>query len=59
MKIVIRAALKRFELAPADDRPERAGRRSITFSPTGGARVILRERSSHGRQAEQQLAGVA
>ncbi|HEY2436929.1 MAG TPA: cytochrome P450 [Solirubrobacteraceae bacterium] len=59
MKIVIRAALKRFELAPADDRPEQARRRSITFSPTGGARVILRERSSHGRQAEQQLAGVA
>jgi cytochrome P450 len=44
MKIVLRAALGRYELAPAHGRPERTGRRSITFSPSGGAMVVLRER---------------
>ncbi len=59
MKIVIRAALMRFELTPAGDRPEQTGRRSITFSPSGGASVILRERAPHDGAAERQLAGVA
>jgi cytochrome P450 len=45
MKIVIRAVVRRFELAPASRRPEQTARRSITFSPSGGATVILRERS--------------
>jgi cytochrome P450 len=44
MKIVIRAALHRFALAPAGDRPEGTARRSITFSPDRGATVILRDR---------------
>jgi cytochrome P450 len=44
MKIVLRAALSRLELEPADPRPEQTGRRSITFSPRGGATVVLRER---------------
>jgi cytochrome P450 len=44
MKIVLRATLERFELSPATDRPERTARRSITFSPAGGATVVLRER---------------
>ncbi len=35
MKIVIRAAMRRFALKPAGDRPEQTGRRSITFSPAG------------------------
>jgi cytochrome P450 len=60
MKIVIRAALKRFELAPAGERPEQTGRRSITFSPAGGASVILRERSQREPAADaRELAGVA
>jgi cytochrome P450 len=60
MKIVIRAALRRFELTPAGDRREQTGRRSITFSPTGGASVILCERSSHApRAAAGQLAAIA
>jgi cytochrome P450 len=59
MKIVIRAALKRFELSPATDRPEQTGRRSITFSPTGGASVILRERSPQAGAAQRKLASVA
>jgi cytochrome P450 len=45
MKIVLRAALTRYEVAPASDRPERTGRRSITYSPAGGATVILRDRN--------------
>jgi cytochrome P450 len=44
MKIVIRAVVDRFELSPASDRPEQTARRSITFSPSRGASVILRER---------------
>jgi hypothetical protein len=45
MKVVLRAVLERFELAAASERPERTGRRSITFSPALGATVVLRERA--------------
>jgi cytochrome P450 len=44
MKIVLRCALQRFELAPAGPAAETTGRRSITFSPARGATVVLRER---------------
>jgi cytochrome P450 len=44
MKIVLRATLSRYELAAPGARPERTGRRSITFSPADGATVVLRER---------------
>jgi cytochrome P450 len=46
MKIVLRAALARYELAPAGERHERTARRSITFSPSGGATVLLRDRKA-------------
>ena len=43
MKIVLREVLSRSSSRrPA--RAEQTARRSITFSPTGGATVILRER---------------
>ncbi len=42
MKIVLREALTRFTLAPGGPVPETTRRRSITFSPSGGATVILR-----------------
>jgi hypothetical protein len=45
MKVVIRSLLRRCELSPAGDRPEQTGRRSITFSPSGGAAVVLRDRA--------------
>jgi hypothetical protein len=44
MKIVLKAALARFEVIPVSSEPEHTGRRSITFSPRGGATVILRDR---------------
>ncbi|MGI8506403.1 MAG: cytochrome P450 [Solirubrobacteraceae bacterium] len=44
MKIVLRAVLERFSLAPAGARPETARRRSITFSPGRGATLILHQR---------------
>jgi hypothetical protein len=44
MKIVIRAVLSRFEISPVDPAAEKTARRSITFSPRGGATVVLRER---------------
>jgi hypothetical protein len=44
MKIVLRAALSRFELRSPGGPPEVTRRRGITFSPSGGSRVILSER---------------
>lgn len=41
MNIVTTAVLRRFTLAAVDPRLERTRRRSITFSPAGGARVVL------------------
>ncbi len=45
MKVVLRAALGRYEITSASDRPETTRRRSITFSPAGGTRVVLRRRA--------------
>jgi hypothetical protein len=45
MKIVLRSVLSRYELAPAASDPEHVQRRSITFSPAGGATVVLRPRT--------------
>jgi cytochrome P450 len=59
MKIVIRGALARFELAPAGERREQTGRRSITFSPTGGANVVLKVRLQRANADARELAGVA
>ena len=44
MKIVIRAVVDRFELTPANSRREEIARRSITFSPSDGANVIVTQR---------------
>jgi cytochrome P450 len=44
MKLVLRAALERYELHPAGEHAERTRRRHITVSPAGGCRVLLRER---------------
>jgi hypothetical protein len=45
MKIVLKAVLSRFEVAAANPAPEVTGRRSITFSPKGGATVMLTNRA--------------
>jgi cytochrome P450 len=45
MKVVLRAALRRFEITAASDRPETTRRRSITFSPAGQTTVVLRRRA--------------
>ena len=50
MRVVLRAVLGRCELSAADPRPERVGRRNVTFSPRNGTRVRL-ERRSHAPQA--------
>src|SRR5579859_539979 len=44
MKIVLAEVLSRFSLAAAAPAAERTGRRSITYSPAGGATVVLRPR---------------
>jgi cytochrome P450 len=51
MKIVLGAVLRRFTFEPADPRPERTVRRSITFSPSRGATVILHARRPNGYQS--------
>jgi cytochrome P450 len=45
MKIVLRAVLDRYALSAAAGPPETTRRRGITFSPTGGATVVLSERA--------------
>lgn len=44
MRVVLREVLTRCELRKADPRPERTGRRNITFSPREGTRVLLTAR---------------
>ncbi|HZE04019.1 MAG TPA: hypothetical protein VE127_02275 [Solirubrobacteraceae bacterium] len=44
MKAVLRAVLARFDLFPAYAPAESTRRRGITFSPAGGATVVLRAR---------------
>ena len=53
MKIVLRTALARYELRSTGGPPEITRRRGITFSPSGGSRVILDERtpSASGRSS--------
>ncbi len=45
MRIVLREVLTRCELRKADPRPERTGRRNITFSPRAGTPVVLESRA--------------
>jgi cytochrome P450 len=45
MKIVLASVLERCELSPAESGRERTRRRSITISPAGGCRVLLRDRA--------------
>ena len=52
MKVVLRAVMSRYELAPATAAAETTARRSITFSPRGGATVVLRERVAVRRPAD-------
>jgi cytochrome P450 len=59
MKIVLRVALRRYEILPAERAPEPTARRSITFSPSGGATVILRDRRRSGPVQESALAATA
>ena len=46
MKIVLRAALARYRLCAASDKPEATGRRGISFTPLRGATVVLHDRES-------------
>ena len=56
MKIVLRTVVGRFALATAGDSPETTRRRGITFSPRGGATVVLTERTPVTRPATTSLA---
>jgi cytochrome P450 len=46
MKIVLRAVMGRYSVLPATAAAETTARRSITFSPRGGATVVLRQRAA-------------
>jgi cytochrome P450 len=49
MRIVLRYVLTRCELRKASPRPERVGRRNITFSPRDGTPVVLSARHPAGQ----------
>jgi hypothetical protein len=59
MKVVMRAALRRYEIRAASDRPETTRRRSITFSPAGGTMVVLRRRVPAALPEPVAVAGAA
>jgi cytochrome P450 len=56
MKIVLRAVLGRFALSAAGPTAETTRRRGITFSPRGGATVVLTERTPVARPATTSIA---
>lgn len=58
MKLVLRAMLERFELAPVDMQTEGTRRRNITVSPARGCQLILRERK-RGARPEQESPSTA
>lgn len=45
MKLVLATILRRYELALADQRPERPKRRGITFAPERGVKMVMRSAS--------------
>jgi len=51
MRIVIRAVLARYDIAPARARREHTRRRSITFSPSSGSTLVLRARTGDAPHA--------
>lgn len=51
MRIALREVLTRCELRKADPRPERTGRRNITFSPVAGTPVVVDARRPAGEFA--------
>jgi cytochrome P450 len=57
MKIVLAAVLRRFEFAAGGDAPEVTARRSITFSPSRGATVVLHKRPVSGYLYDDGSAG--
>jgi hypothetical protein len=59
MKVVLRAALRRYELTPAAPGPEATRRRSITFSPSGETTVVLHPRAPVAAPAPEAVAGAA
>ncbi len=59
MKIVLRAVLAGHEVLAPSPAAERTGRRSITYSPAGGATVVLRERTREPGQASGEHVRVA
>jgi cytochrome P450 len=57
MKIVLSAVVARYRLSPASRQPETTARRGITFSPRGGARLVLHPRERSTAPAPPALAG--
>ena len=50
MRIVLREVLGRCELRAASERPQRLGRRNVTFSPRGGTPVVVTDRREAARR---------
>jgi cytochrome P450 len=59
MKIVLREVLARFEFAPGCPEPEVTGRRSITYSPSRGATLVLARGDRAAPEPVPELASAA
>jgi hypothetical protein len=59
MKVVLGAALRRYQLTAASPTPEATRRRSITFSPSGQTTVVLRGRAAVAARVPAAVAGAA
>jgi cytochrome P450 len=57
MKVILRRVLSRCELIAPDGKPERPVRRFVTYPPSRGARVVLRERRPQSSTAPSHLIG--
>jgi hypothetical protein len=57
--VVLRAALRRYELRPASAQPEVTRRRSITFSPAGQTTVVLHRRVPAAEPVPAAVAGAS
>lgn len=59
MKIVVAVVLRHCVPSPASSTPEQTARRSITFSPSGGATVVLQARPPRTAEAREQRLATA
>ena len=58
MKLVLATILSNYQLALADKRPIRPQRRSVTLSPTGGVKMVMKSRRMRQGQPSEPVASL-